>query len=62
MDHLVPVSRGGSVYSRENLRAAHRICNTRRGNRPLDAARRSPDGGGISAARPGGPLPTSREW
>lgn len=33
VDELVPVSRGGSPYDRENVDAAHRICNQRRGNR-----------------------------
>lgn len=26
-DHLVPVSKGGSLYDMENLDAAHRACN-----------------------------------
>ncbi|WP_307739011.1 HNH endonuclease [uncultured Parolsenella sp.] len=33
VDELVPVSRGGSPLDRENVDAAHRICNQRRGNR-----------------------------
>ena len=37
VDEYIPVSRGGSPYDRSNLRAAHRICNERRGNRPLPA-------------------------
>jgi 5-methylcytosine-specific restriction endonuclease McrA len=31
-DHVVPLSKGGSRGS-SNLRPAHRICNTRKGNR-----------------------------
>jgi 5-methylcytosine-specific restriction endonuclease McrA len=32
VDELVAVSRGGSPYSRDNVRLAHRLCNVRRGN------------------------------
>lgn len=35
VDEIVPVSRGGSPYDRGNIAPAHRICNERRGNRPL---------------------------
>ena len=31
VDHLVPVSKGGSNAD-ANLRPAHRVCNSRRGN------------------------------
>ena len=34
-DELVPVSRGGSPYDRENVAPAHRICNNWRGDRPV---------------------------
>ncbi len=39
VDEIVPVSKGGSPYEFENLEAAHRICNQRRGNKPLAVAR-----------------------
>lgn len=31
MDHVVPVSMGGKVDDPNNVRAAHRICNMKRG-------------------------------
>lgn len=33
LDHVVPVSRGGDPWARENWAPAHRICNERKGNR-----------------------------
>lgn len=39
VDEIVPVSRGGSPIDRSNVAAAHRICNERRGNKPLASAR-----------------------
>lgn len=38
VDEVVPVSKGGSPTDRGNLGAAHRICNQRRGDRPLAIA------------------------
>lgn len=35
VDEIVPVSKGGSPVDRSNVAPAHRICNQRRGNRPL---------------------------
>lgn len=44
-DHLVPTSKGGSLYDPDNLDATHRRCNEWRGNRSvaevLAIARRS---------------------
>lgn len=40
VDEIIPVSRGGSPFDYNNVAAAHRICNERRGNRmpkPLQA-------------------------
>ena len=34
MDHLIPWSHGGT-NTLDNLRAAHRSCNSRRGDRPI---------------------------
>lgn len=31
LDHIVPVSMGGVLVSRDNVRAAHRRCNMQRG-------------------------------
>ena len=39
IDEIIPVSRGGSPYSRANTQLAHRICNQRKSDRiPGDAA------------------------
>ena len=35
VDHLVPVSKGGSLYDRDNLDAAHKTCNVWRGNKSV---------------------------
>ena len=32
IDEIVPVSKGGNPYDRDNVRLAHRLCNARRGN------------------------------
>ncbi|WP_326808167.1 HNH endonuclease [Streptomyces sp. NBC_01775] len=45
LDHLVPLSRGGSLLDPANARSAHRRCNSARGNRttaqpPARASRR----------------------
>lgn len=34
-DELIPVSRGGSPYARDNVRAAHNICNAWRSNKDV---------------------------
>lgn len=39
VDEIVPVSRGGSPIDRGNVAPAHRICNEKRGNKPLRDAR-----------------------
>ena len=43
VDEIVPVSRGGSPLDRDNVAPAHRLCNQRRGNKPVDAPARSRD-------------------
>lgn len=55
VDEVVPVSRGGSPIDPANCQAAHRICNQRRGNRPLQSARAE-----RGAARGGDAC--SRDW
>ncbi|MFG2747213.1 HNH endonuclease signature motif containing protein [Streptomyces chartreusis] len=45
LDHLIPLSRGGSLLDPANARSAHRRCNSARGNRagttaPLRSSRR----------------------
>ena len=32
IDEIVPVSKGGNPYDRNNVRLCHRLCNARRGN------------------------------
>ena len=51
VDEIVPISKGGSPYDRENVRLTHRICNQRRGNKTEPEIRT------INL-----PLPTSRDW
>lgn len=51
VDEIVPVSLGGDPLDRENVDAAHRVCNQRRGNRPL-----APRGEGHQG------FETSRDW
>lgn len=52
VDEIVPVSLGGSPYDRDNVAAAHRICNERRGNKPISSP---PPSRSL-------PCPTSQEW
>ena len=58
LDEIVPVSKGGDPLRRDNVAAAHRICNQRRGNKDIT----------WNAAQPGEtsllsmPLPVSQEW
>jgi 5-methylcytosine-specific restriction endonuclease McrA len=49
VDEIVPVSRGGDPYDRDNVRLTHRICNRRRGN-------------GTNQATTTLPLPLSQQW
>lgn len=52
VDEIIPVSRGGSPFDRSNCHLAHRICNLRRGNKPVDSPK-------VQAMEP---LVTSRKW
>lgn len=52
VDELIPVSRGGNPLDRNNCRLAHRICNQRRGNKPLGAPK-------VEQLQP---LKTNRKW
>lgn len=52
VDELVPVSLGGDPLDRANVRLAHRLCNQRRSNKPVNA-------GTVQAL---GPIRTSRAW
>ena len=56
LDEIIPVSRGGDPLDRGNVAPAHRICNQKRGNKPLAAVVRAA-GDALSL-----PLPTSQAW
>lgn len=51
-DEIIPVSRGGSPYDRDNIRLAHRLCNQRRSSKPV----------GHKTVKALKPLKTSRRW
>lgn len=57
LDHIVPISLGGHPFDRENMQAAHLMCNLQKG-RSLQAARVAP------ATHPHNnrDLPQSRDW
>lgn len=61
-DELVPVSKGGSPFSRSNVDAAHRCCNQWRGNKSVEEVLRlaaaSSVPSTISVARKKGDEPT----
>ncbi|MGY1498556.1 HNH endonuclease [Streptomyces sp. QTS52] len=42
LDHLIPLTRGGSLLDRANARAAHRRCNSSRGNRVTQTPKAAP--------------------
>lgn len=52
VDHIVPVSRGGSVYDIDNLAPSHRVCNMRKSNSMPSDDIKMPDN----------PTPVSRSW
>ena len=55
VDHIVPVSRGGSLYAWDNVQATHRSCNRRKSNGSSSSKKKD-----LKTLRE--PLPTSREW
>lgn len=40
VDEIIPISKGGSPVEWENLQLAHRICNQRRGAKPMSVMTR----------------------
>ena len=52
LDEIIPVSKGGSPIDPDNVQPTHRICNQKRGNRPMVKKK----------AKQGNQTPTSREW
>ena len=52
LDEIVPISRGGSHVDPDNVQPTHRICNQRRGNKPMAEKK----------AKQENQTPTSREW
>ena len=61
VDEIVPVSRGGSPTDPANVAPAHRICNERRGNRPLRKVA-APTTAKETRRLGGGGCVTSRQW
>ena len=61
VDEIVPVSKGGSPIDRGNVAPAHRICNERRGNRPLRKVA-APTTAKETRRLGGGGCVTSRQW
>ena len=57
IDELIPVSKGGDPLDIANCAPSHRLCNQRRGNRPLNAVRRTPEG--LQGSMP---IRRSRAW
>lgn len=57
LDEIVPVSKGGDPFSRDNVAPAHRICNQKRGNKGIAPAG-SIEGAGLLDL----PLPVSQAW
>lgn len=65
LDEIVPVSKGGDPLSRGNVAPAHRICNQKRGNKPLinivvdneKGSANNEEGDLLSM-----PLPVSQDW
>lgn len=51
IDEIIPISRGGSPYNKDNLQLAHRICNQKKSNRMP-----------ISIEKIKTEFPTSRKW
>lgn len=59
LDEIVPVSKGGDPFARDNVAPAHRTCNQRRGNRPIVAPNQLLRG---VEALEHLPLPVSQDW
>lgn len=53
VDHIIPTSRGGSLYDLDNLRLTHMRCNRKKG------AKMESDYAGLGA---GNPVPLSNAW
>lgn len=62
LDEIVPVSKGGDPLDRANVAPAHRVCNQRRGNRPLGLVGSDEPKGGADGQGERIGLPTSRDW
>jgi 5-methylcytosine-specific restriction endonuclease McrA len=62
LDEIVPVSKGGSPFDRDNVAPAHRICNQKRGNRIDVAGSDVIEVPGAGCSLLSMPLPTSQDW
>lgn len=54
VDEIIPVSKGGSPYARDNVQLVHRICNQRKSDKIMARGER--------VATLNQPLPRSGEW
>lgn len=55
VDEIIPVSRGGSPFDRNNCKLSHRICNQKRSDKPAGHKK-------VEDLKPREPLKTSRRW
>lgn len=60
LDEILPVSKGGDPFSRENVAPAHRCCNQKRGNRILggEKCEQATEAWDLMSL----PLPVSQDW
>lgn len=53
VDEIIPISKGGDPYDRDNVQLVHRICNQRKGNKIIGVDETS-----ITRL----PIPHSQDW
>lgn len=53
VDEIIPISKGGDPYDRNNVQLVHRICNQRKGNKIIGQEQ-------VKITRL--PIPISQEW
>ena len=63
IDHVIPRSRGGAVFDRDNVRLAHRACNAERGISPAQVTQRIAElERALTEIDPGHPLLVTRGY